>query len=282
MPAENLSGHFGLVIIMTLIYAAAFLVSVPAAIKKNGKLARIGVVLMAAAFTVNTWVIAARWIEAGRPPFKTMYETLLFYPWCVTLVTFALIYLHRLNVLTPFATGVNVFGLAFALYRPDMEIISLPPALQSGWFVPHVVTYFVAYAALFGSFALAVLALGLPWWRKRRGADEAQAAREASEFERYAHEAAVFGIVTLTLGLVMGAVWGKVAWGDYWTWDPKENWALVTWLAYMIYLHLRLMGAEYRGRKAMWVLALAFGAVVFTYLGMSLLPTAGGSLHAYQ
>lgn len=279
MSSENISPHFFLVIVMTLAYAAAFAVSVPAALRKKEKLMRLGAALMAAAFALNTYVIAARWIEAGRPPFKTMYETLLFYPWCVSLVTFALIYLHGLKVLTPFSSGVNALGLAFALWRPDMEIIALPPALQSGWFVPHVVTYFVAYAGLFVSFALAVLSLAQPYWKKRRGAEAAEA--QAIDFEKYAHEAAVFGIAALTLGLVMGAVWGKAAWGDYWSWDPKENWALVSWLAYMIYLHLRLMG-DYRGRKAMWVLTLAFSAVIFTYLGISLLPTAGGSLHVYQ
>ena len=125
------------------------------------------------------------------------------------------------------------------------------------------------------------MALAKPYFKRKKDDDEDEEGPGA-DFEKYAHEAAVFGIVALTLGLVMGAVWGKVAWGDYWSWDPKENWALVSWLCYMIYLHLRLMGSEFRGRKAMWVLTLAFGAVVFTYLGISLLPTAGGSLHVYQ
>ncbi len=101
------------------------------------------------------------------------------------------------------------------------------------------------------------------------------------DFEIKRREAAVFGIVALTLGLVMGAVWGKFAWGDYWSWDPKENWALVTFLAYMIYLHLRL-SPGWKGKRAMWVLVFAFAAVVFTYLGMNVLPTAGESLHVYQ
>ncbi len=267
--------------IMALAYGAALIVSALGLFSQGKTLARIGLGLLVLAFLVNTWAIAGRWLEAGHPPFKTLYETLIFYPWCVALVTFALIGLHRLYFLVPFAGGVSLIGLAYALYRPEAEITNIPPALQSGWFIPHVVTYFVSYAALFASFALAVLALAQPWWVNRKKAAKAKPQTAQVDFELFAHQATVFGVCALTLGLVMGAIWGKVAWGDYWSWDPKENWALVSWLAYMIYLHLRLV-AGWRGQKAMWILVLAFAAVVFTYLGINLLPSAAGSLHAYQ
>jgi ABC-type transport system involved in cytochrome c biogenesis permease subunit len=139
----------------------------------------------------------------------------------------------------------------------------------------------VAYAALFASFALAVWTLAYPAYSARRRKNGNGKEQSAEKFELYAHQAAIFGICALTLGLIMGAAWGKVAWGEYWTWDPKENWSLVCWLAYMIYLHLRLVNG-WRERKAMWVLVIAFAAVIFTYLGINLLPTASGSLHAYQ
>ncbi|MBI4564692.1 MAG: cytochrome c biogenesis protein CcsA [Planctomycetes bacterium] len=242
-----------------------------AVLKKKGLRVGAGVVF-GVAFLLNTAVIAQRWIEAGRAPFKTLYETLLFYPWCVALVTLVLLALYRLGVLIPFASAACAGGLLYAASRPDVEIVNLPPALQSGWFVPHVVTYFVAYAALFASFALSLLALVRPAWKSEGG--------EAG-FEEYAHRAVMFGFAALTMGLVMGAIWGKEAWGDYWSWDPKENWALVSWLAYLIYLHLRLVKG-WRGRPALVVCLLAFVAVVFTYLGMSSLPSASDSLHVYQ
>jgi len=267
--------------IMLLAYGASLIASGLGLVSKGKSLSRLGLALLGLAFLINTWAIAGRWLQAGHPPFKTLYETLIFYPWCVALVTFVLIALHRLYFLLPFASGVSLLGLAYALYRPEAEITNIPPALQSGWFIPHVVTYFVSYAALFASFALAVLALVRPWWVKRKKATGIKSSLEAVDFEAFAHRAAVFGVCALTLGLVMGAVWGKAAWGDYWSWDPKENWALVTWLAYMIYLHLRLV-AGWREQKAMWLLLAAFAAVVFTYLGINLLPSAAGSLHAYQ
>lgn len=280
MSLETLPPGYLLVAVITFIYAGSLAVSVPGLVGKKPRLVTAALVLFVAAFAVNTWLISDRWISSGRPPFKTLFETMIFYPWCVALVTFVLIYFHRLWLLIPFSAGVSVAGLAYALYRPDVEIINLPPALQSGWFVPHVVTYFVSYAGLFASFALAAAGLAEPSWRKWRGQDK-KARDYSTDLMNFAHQAAVFGIAALTLGLVMGAVWGKAAWGDYWSWDAKENWALITWIAYMIYLHLRFQ-PKWRERRAMWVLVAAFAAVVFTYLGMSILPSAGGSLHVYQ
>ena len=266
---ETIFGAHPLVGLVATVHGGAFLVAAPGNLLRRKGLVRTGFWLLVAAFLLNTWVIADRWLEAGRPPFKTLFETMLFYPWCVALVTLVLVWLHKLQVLVPFASAISVAGLCWALYRPDVEMVNLPPALQSAWFVPHVVTYFISYAALF-----------LPVWR---GGAQALHGRHAVDhnFEVFAHRAAVFGVATLTLGLFMGGLWAKYAWGDYWSWDPKENWALVTWLAYMIYLHARLMDG-WHGRRAMWVLVISFAAVVFTYLGMHLLPTAQGSLHVYQ
>jgi cytochrome c-type biogenesis protein CcsB len=259
-----------------VLHAGALAASAPGALLKRKTLARGGLLLLVVAFLLNTWVIGERWVEAGRPPFKTLFETLLFYPWCVAAVTLVFVGLHRLQVLVPFAAAISAFGLGYALWRPDVELVKLPPALQSGWFVPHVVTYFLAYAALFLSGALALVALLRPSRRRSR-----EPGSHETSLEVHAHHAAVFGLGALTVGLFLGGIWAKYAWGDWWSWDPKENWALATWLAYMIYLHLRLMEG-WSGRRAMWALVFSFAAVVFTYLGMNLLPTAQGSLHAYR
>jgi ABC-type transport system involved in cytochrome c biogenesis permease subunit len=259
------------VVIMASAYGLAMIVSSLKLFSRRRIFDQVGLGLLATAFLLNSWAIIDRWIEGGQPPLRTMYETMVFYPWCVALLTLALIGLYRLYFLAPFAAGIALPGLLYIiLFRPETGIANLPPALRSVWFIPHVATYFVAYAALFVSFVLACLALG-----RGRGA------ASGTDYESYAHQSAVFGICAMTFGLTMGAIWGQVAWGNYWSWDPKENWALVTWLAYMIYLHLRLI-AGWRERKAMWILVFAFAAVVFTYLGMKLLPTAIGSLHAYQ
>ncbi|MCY3023130.1 MAG: cytochrome c biogenesis protein CcsA [Planctomycetota bacterium] len=261
--------------------------------------------LLSAAFVYNAVMIGSMWVELGRPPFKTLYETLLLYPLCIALVSIILVTMHRLWPLVPFA-GIGALAcLVYARAKPDLELVLMPPALQSAWFVPHVVTYFIAYAGLFVSFALACLALffsffktegarkalaaemPLPpksWLALRGGISEtpkALAAEMPLPLEEAAHKAVMIGFAALTLGLAMGAAWGKSAWGDYWQWDPKENWAFITWLAYLSYIHLRLIGA-WRGKRALWINLACFAAVMFTYLGMHLLPAASGSLHVYQ
>ncbi|MEK7415624.1 MAG: cytochrome c biogenesis protein CcsA [Planctomycetota bacterium] len=258
------------VVVLAGLYATSLACSLPGFLRRRRGWGHLGTVLMGVALAFNVTLITWQWIEYGRPPFKTLFETMIFYPLCVSAVTLVLVRLHGLYVLVPCSAAICLAGLSYALYRPDMEVVNLPPALQSAWFVPHVVTYFIAYAALFASCVLAVMELVRSVWMPHK----------PEGMETFANQAAVFGLVTLTLGLIMGGMWGKYAWGDYWSWDPKENWALVTWLAYLLYFHLRRIDG-WQGRRGMIVLAVAFGAVVFTYLGMSMLPQSN-SLHVYQ
>lgn len=272
MLLENFEQSTGMFKATSVLYILAFVFYAIAFIPGKKNVARLATAILAIALISNTAIIVDRWVEGGRPPFKTLYETMLFYPWCVSAVFFILYGLYGLSSLGIFTAVINIFGFAYACYKPDIEIINLPPALQSGWFVPHVVTYFISYAGLFASCALAALYLKWPEWKK---------AETEIGFELMYNRALDFGFCALTFGLVMGAIWGKVAWGDYWAWDPKENWALITWFIYLIAIHLRFV-KSWRGKRAAVVAIVGFGAVIFTYLGMTLLPTAQGSLHVYQ
>jgi len=81
----------------------------------------------------------------------------------------------------------------------------------------------------------------------------------------------------LSLVIITGAIWAEAAWGRYWAWDPKETWALITWIIYSIYLHLRI-SKGWRGERAAWFSIIGFICVIFTYVGVNtLLP----SLHSY-
>jgi cytochrome c-type biogenesis protein CcsB len=261
-------------------YGLTALVSGAGELSRRKTVRTVGLVCLGLAMLLNGAAIVSLGVTSGRAPFKTLYETFFLYAFCIAAVSLVLIALHRLTLLTPFAAAGALLCLISAYLRPDLEFALLPPALQSGWFVPHVVTYFVAYAGLFAAFVLAILSLF-----KARGQDTLPEGSSDGNaplpLEEAAHKAAVFGFVALTFGLAMGAAWGKSAWGDYWQWDPKENWAFITWLAYLAYLHLRLQ-AGWRGRRVLWLNLACFAAVIFTYLGMNLLPTARGSLHVYQ
>jgi len=241
--------------------------------------------LMALAFSLNAALIVFRWIEADRAPFKSLFESLVFFSFCMGAFYLVMERLYRTRVFGVLAAAGSFLGLAYAVTKWDAEIVKLPPALQSGWFVPHVVVYFLGYGA--AAFATSVAIVQLLSSRSAfvRRLLSAKAGTmltgEAMDLEQIAYDAVKFGFVMLTLGLLAGSVWAKSAWGDFWVWDPKENWSLVTWLIYGAYLHLRRVKG-WRGDKAAWLLIGGFAVVMFTYLGMNMLPTAQESAHVYS
>jgi cytochrome c-type biogenesis protein CcsB len=239
---------------------------------------RVASIFFAASLASMSWIIADRYIEAGRPPFKTLYESLILFGWSIAIVYVVVERFYRLALLG-FLGSLFVLGIfTYAIMKADVDIISLPAALQSGWFVPHVVVYFLGYAALFMSAAIALIYLVRP--KGTVTFSNLQGERTVG-YNVLMHTVTQFGYALITVGLVIGAFWAKTAWGDYWVWDPKENWSLITWLIYTIYLHLRHQ-PNWSDRKNAWVLVIGFAAVMFTYLGMNALPTAEQSEHVYQ
>ena len=176
--------------------------------------------------------IAGLWISLGRPPMRTVGETRLWYSFFVSL-SGVIVYLRwRYRWILPFSSMMSIVFLCIKIFRPEIHDKSLMPALQSIWFVPHVVVYMFAYALL-GAVTLFVLYL---WLRPSRKTPSCAEMEMCDNMVR-------IGWSFLTLGMVMGALWAKQAWGDWWTWDPKETWAAATWLGYLLYLHLRSAGA---------------------------------------
>ncbi|GAO02007.1 c-type cytochrome biogenesis protein CcsB [Anaeromyxobacter sp. PSR-1] len=245
---------------------------------------RAATALLCAALAFNAGLIVERWIEAGRAPFKSLFESLVFFAFTTGVVYLAFERLYRTRVFGALAALLTLALLGYALGKWDAEIVKLPPALQSAWFVPHVVVYFVGYAAVSLAALLAAVQLLAPRVPLLQRLTTLRAGTiltgKALDLEQMTYELIRFGFVLLTVGLLVGSVWAKSAWGDFWVWDPKENWSLVTWLVYGAYLHLRKVRG-WRGDRAAWLVLLGFAVVMFTYLGMSMLPTAEESAHVY-
>ena len=212
--------------------------------------------------------IIGMWIALERPPMRTMGETRLGYSFFLSLAGAAVFIRWRYKWILSFSTMMSVVFICINLFKPEIHSKSLMPALQSVWFVPHVIVYMFAYAMMG---AVTIFALYL-WLRPRR---------EASDEELGMCDNLVrIGWAFLTLGMIMGALWAKEAWGDFWTWDPKETWAAATWLSYLLYLHLRPRISD---RNVL------FGLLVFSFLllqmcwyGINYLPSAqGASVHVY-
>jgi cytochrome c-type biogenesis protein CcsB len=268
----------------SLLYAAAMTAYAVAWKSTKAIMGRLGTAFMIAAVILNAAVITGRYLDAGRAPLKSLFESLVFFAFNIGLLYVVAERLYRTRVFGLPAAFMAFGAMAYALLKWDAEIVKLPPALQSGWFVPHVMVYFVGYAAVAFATGVAVvqlLASRVPFVRRLTEMKAGSILTgQPLDLDAIAYGVVRFGFIMLTLGLLVGSVWAKSAWGDFWVWDPKENWSLVTWLVYGAYLHLRKVRG-WRGDRAAWLAIIGFAVVMFTYLGMGLLPTAEESAHVY-
>ncbi len=239
-------------------------------------------VLFLAAWILNAYTLIGRGIEAGRPPFKTFYESLIYFCFLFGLLTVFIERLKKVRFLGAISLLIILGALGYALHKQDIETINLPPALNSGWFLPHVTIYFTAYSSVTVAFVLGVLALCKPgdrtfepgsFWARALGAKEVN-------FEKVHRHWLRLGFLLLVAGLITGGTWAKFAWSDYWSWDPKENWGLITWLIYTAVLHMNYTDVL-KGRRMIWASVFAWGFILFTYFGMGYLPTKSQSMHVY-
>ena len=221
------------------------------------------------ALLLMTGVLITRTIATGHAPFSNHYEFAIAFTWGMLLAQVYFEWRYRIRTMSVITLPVILAMLIYAStmsYKPN----PLMPALQNSPLLTlHVFTASLGYGAALVSFAAAVMYLLAPYvkwkgWPSRESLDE------------LGYKATVVTFPMLTLMLILGSIWGNVAWGRYWGWDPKETAALVTWLIYGAYLHARVT-RSWRGKKSAWLLVLALAAVVFTYLGNLFF----GGLHAY-
>ena len=146
----------------------------------------------------------------------------------------------------------------------------LVPALQSIWFVPHVLSYMISYALSAVAFILAIASAA-----KFKGSK----ANSKEEFSNAIYHILRLGFPFMTIGIFLGAIWAEEAWGVYWSWDTKETWSLITWSLYLIYFHSRRTKEFKKWANTFQVLA--FTALLVTFLMVNLLPQLGSLLHGY-
>jgi ABC-type transport system involved in cytochrome c biogenesis permease subunit len=227
-------------------------------------------VFMLAGLFIFATFIAAFWHSLSRPPLRTMGETRLWYAFFLALTGYITYRRWRYAWLLLLSALMATVFVGVNVLKPEIHSIALMPALQSFFFVPHVTIYIFAYA-LFGIASLAAVAQ--LWKRRGRGENDLQL---LAFMDNTVH--AGFGF--LVLGLLLGAIWAKAAWGHYWSWDPKETLAFITGAAYLIYIHLRAQGRD--DLAVVWTLPVAFFLLLLGWLGTSLFPGAQNSLHLYS
>jgi len=225
--------------------------------------------LMIAGIIIFAAFIIGLWIGQERPPLRTIGETRLWYSFFLATVGY-ITYKHwKYKWLLSFSGLVASVFVCVNIFKPEIHSTNLMPALQSYWFVPHVTVYILSYAML----GAATIASFIQLVNLKKGNPD-------KSLYHLMDNVVYIGFGFLILGMLMGAVWAKEAWGHYWSWDPKETWAFITSLAYLVYIHLRLQ--KYYAKFTLWMLPISFILLMITWIGVNYLPAAQGSIHVYS
>ena len=249
--------------------AAVILWAAGSAIAWTGKGRKTALSLYGAGVAVFLAFIVAMWITLERPPMRTMGETRLMYSFFLAVSGMIVYWRWKYRWILSFSTIMAAVFIVVNLIKPEIHSKALMPALQSPWFAPHVIVYMFSYGMLGAATLMALYVLLF----KKDGASGSDLATTDN--------LVATGLGFLTFGMLFGALWAQEAWGTYWAWDPKETWAAITWLAYLMYIHFRIARPK-DASTAMWMLILAFVCLQVCWWGINYLPSARAtSVHVY-
>ncbi len=275
---------------------------------KNNLLSNFGKLCATIANAFLFFVLCSRWIVAGYFPLSNLYESLLFLTW--TLLTLYLYVESQTKskligaILIPVALLIN--GFSNLTLSPEMQKASpLVPALQSNWLMMHVSMMLLSYGTLIMGSLLCILFLVISQYKEvdlkqvdetstplynimldyyeaklvapQNNISELGKFKLLQSLDNWSYRIIGLGFPFLTIGIIAGGVWANEAWGSYWSWDPKETWALITWLVFASYLHARITKG-WEGKKTAILGGLGFFVIWICYLGVNFL---GKGLHSY-
>ena len=297
--------------LVLLISMLSYWVSISFSKLKRG--AQIGYYCICLANLLITIILGSRWLENGYFPLSNLYESLLFFVWGITFINGVIEYKTTLPLVGAISTPLSLFVVAFAtLSLPEgmQKAAPLVPALKSNWLMMHVSIMMLSYSTLIIGSLLSILFLVLTKGKEvdLQGSSigyinfqkdnlsrdngiamlESVVSQENNEqsskklnllesLDNLSYRIIGLGFPLLTIGIIAGAVWANEAWGAYWSWDPKETWALITWLVFAAYLHARITKA-WQGKKPAILTSIGFVVVWICYLGVNFL---GKGLHSY-
>ncbi len=253
-----------------VIYFLAMSLQFAALAFRKEKLVKAAWILFLAAFAAHTLYIIIRGIAAKRLPLSNQFEFATAFAWGVALLLLILRTRMKADWLSVIALPMTFLILSFAAMQPR-EITDLMPALRSGWFGFHIGSAVISYSAFIiaGCIGLRYILL-----HKKGGEDDAL---RLKQMDWLSYRLVALGLLMLTVTILTGAIWAEQAWSAFWTWDPKEVWALITWIIYIVYLHLRLRSRK-EGLMMAWYVVIAVPVVLFTFAGVNTLMSG---MHSY-
>nr|YP_010452558.1 cytochrome c biogenesis protein [Ephedra distachya]QXG16594.1 cytochrome c biogenesis protein [Ephedra distachya]UEV86489.1 cytochrome c heme attachment protein [Ephedra przewalskii] len=287
--------YFSLILVIAFIFGGIFFYPVKE-LRISGKR---GLIFT---FFCLTIVLIIRWFSSRHLPLSNLYESLLFISWNSCLIQIILEVLNpNIRWLGAITTPSAMFTHGFAtlvLPKEMQQTETVVPSLQTHWLMMHVIIILLAYIILLcGSLAsIALLILSskekfslslflcsnISVEKKQKSyfpflVENFRKLQLIQQLDQLGYYTLFIGFILLTIGILSGAVWANEAWGSYWNWDPKEIWALITWLIFAIYIHIRL-NKGWKGKKPALVASIGFLFVWICYFGVNLL---GIGFHSY-
>jgi cytochrome c-type biogenesis protein CcsB len=295
---------FGILLFTTIFYWVSLLL-----LKQKNKFSQIGRISSFCANILLFFILCSRWIVAGYFPLSNLYESLLFLTWSLLTLYLYVELKTNSNLIGAVLLPVTLFIIGFAnlTLSADMQKSSpLVPALQSNWLMMHVSMMILSYATLIIGSLLCLLFLVISKAQdiNLKIIDKSFTSvynkiidyyedkitsipsTEILEFgkvkllhslDNWSYRIIGLGFPFLTIGIISGGVWANEAWGSYWSWDPKETWALITWIIFATYLHSRITKG-WEGKKTAIIGSIGFFVIWICYLGVNFL---GKGLHSY-
>ena len=241
-----------------------------------------------------------RWILSGHFPISNLYESLYFLVWGLSLGQLLVEKEYPIKIIPAILIPIELLTVAFACFvlPEDLKLSSnLVPALRSSWLIMHVSVVMLSYSALIVGSLLSASVLfinnsqplqlrssstGIGGFKMSNSypinnSVEPINFSNSEELDTLSYRSILVGFVLLTLGLITGAIWANEAWGTWWSWDPKETWAFISWLFYAAYLHMRI-SKGWQGRRPALLATTGFFVVLICYIGVNFL---GIGLHSY-
>ena len=302
---QNFSSNivFGILLFAMIIYWVNL-----SLFKNLNFLTRIGRLSTIIASGLLFFILCSRWVVAGYFPLSNLYESLLFLNWLLLVIYLYIETKTKSKLIGSVLVPVTLFisGFSNLTLSPEMQKSSpLVPALQSNWLMMHVSMMLLSYSTLIIGSLLCLLFLVISRYQdvQLKISDNSSSplynimldyyeaklispSVEILEFgkfklleslDNWSYRIIGLGFPFLTIGIISGGVWANEAWGSYWSWDPKETWALITWLVFATYLHARIVKG-WEGKKAAILGSLGFFVIWICYLGVNFL---GKGLHSY-
>jgi cytochrome c-type biogenesis protein CcsB len=239
-------------------------------IKQSRSVFRCSYWVLFSGFLFQTLFLVHRYIALGTVPVVTLKLALAFFAWSIIGVYLIFQVRFRLMVLGSFIAPVAAFFIILSSALPKASD-AVPPLLKSVWLLLHAISMFLGYGIFAMAFVSSVMYLiqERQIKRKTRGT-MFKRLPSLSTLDSINHHSIIYGFSLITIGMITGAVYAQSAFGSYWSWDPKEVWALVTWICYAILLHERL-AAGWQGRRSAIISIICFMVLIFTFLGGGLL-----------